>query len=276
MKPDSVASPLTLRFDRLRARGRKALIPYLMSGFPSRRAFREIAARVLETAPDVLEIGVPFSDPLADGPVIEAAGQRSLALGGALATTLEDAAWLSARFGETPLVLMSYFNPLRAHGLERAARDSRRAGIAGWIVPDRDLVDCDEILAPAHAAGLDVVPLVAPTTPVERLDCVLEGAAGFVYVVSVTGVTGVRRGQRFALASILGELRRRTKLPLCVGFGISDGRQAREVARLADGVVVGSALLEPLLENGGARGRRELLSRLNGLRRGLDRNGAAR
>lgn len=268
-------SPLADRFARLRAHGGKALIPYLMSGFPSRRAFREVAARVLETEPDALEIGVPFSDPLADGPVIQAAGERALAGGGALATALEDAGWLAARFDRTPLVLMSYINPLRAHGLARAARESRRAGICAWIVPDRDLLAVDEVLAPARAAGLDVVPLVAPTTPPERLDRVLAGAAGFVYVVSVTGVTGARRGQRFALASILAQLRRRTALPLCVGFGIADGRQAAEVARRADGVVVGSALLEPLLRDGGPRGRRELLTRLNGLRRGLDRNGAA-
>lgn len=268
------ASPLERRFAQLRARGGKALIPYLMSGFPSRRAFREVAARVLETGPDALEIGVPFSDPLADGPVIQAAGQRSLAGGGALATALDDVAWLARRFHDTPLVLMSYFNPLRAHGLARAASDSRRAGICAWIVPDRDLIESEEILTPAHGAGLDVVPLVAPTTPVARLDRILEGAAGFVYVVSVTGVTGARRGQRFALASILSELRRRTSLPLCVGFGIAGARQAAEVARLADGVVVGSALLEPLLEDSGPRGLRELLNRLNGLRRGLDRNGA--
>jgi tryptophan synthase alpha chain len=276
MNEAAAASPLALRFAQLRARGGKALIPYLMSGFPSRRAFREIAARVLDSEPDAMEIGVPFSDPLADGPVIEAAGQRSLELGAAFETTLADVAWLSARFDRTPLVLMSYFNPLRAHGLARAARDSRRAGVSGWIVPDRDLIDGAEILAPARRVGLDVVPLVAPTTPFERLDRLLAGASGFVYVVSVTGVTGARRGRRFAVAEILAQLRRRTRLPLCVGFGIADGRQAREVARFADGVVVGSALLEPLLKDGGKKGRRELMTRLNGLRRGLDRHGARR
>jgi len=271
MKGTVADSPLTLRFARLRAQGRKALIPYLMSGFPSRRAFREIAARVLEREPDALEIGLPFSDPLADGPVVEAAGQRALAQGGALASTLDDVAWLARRFAQTPLVLMSYFNPLRAHGLARAARESRAAGISAWIVPDRDLLAGDEVVLPARAAGLDVVPLVAPTTPVARLDELLAGASGFVYVVAVTGVTGARRGRRFALAELLATLRRRTALPLCVGFGIASGRQAEAVARLADGVIVGSVLLEPLLAGDGARGRREVVARLDELRRGVER-----
>jgi tryptophan synthase alpha chain len=166
-------------FERIRARGSKALAAYLMSGFPTRHGFRALAHQVLENGADLLEIGVPFSDPLADGKVIQAAGQIALQQGARLEWALEDAAALRARWPAVPLVLMSYLN---------------RHGLDGWIVPDRDLDRPGEVLLPAAREGLDVIPLVAPTTPPARLPHLLRGAAGFVYLVSVTGVTGTRRG----------------------------------------------------------------------------------
>jgi tryptophan synthase alpha chain len=262
---------LTRHLEERRAAGRKLFVPYLMSGFPTRARFRELASFVLANGADALEIGVPFSDPLADGPVIQAAGQRALEQGVGLEAALEDSSELAARFPDVPLLLMSYVNPLRAHGLARAAKNSRSAGLCGWIVPDRDLLDPAEVLEPAARSGLAVVPLVAPTTPAGRLPSLLAGAGGFVYVVSVTGVTGARRGQRFVLGPTLQRLRRRTRLPLCVGFGIASGEQAAQACRLADGVVVGSALLEPFLDGTFARARERLRALFEDLRRGLDR-----
>jgi len=257
------------RFDQLADQGKKALIPYLMSGFPSRRKFRELLRLVLDEGADVVEVGLPFSDPLADGPVIQAAGQASLARGTTLASTLEDVAGLASHRPELPRLLMSYFNPLRARGLDRSARDCRRHGIEGWIVPDRDLDHPREVLSATAKQDLACVPLIAPTTPPERLPAALSGAGGFVYLVSVTGVTGARRGAKFQLSRHVRRIRNETSLPVCIGFGVSGREQARDLGRWADGVIVGSALLEPFLRQSAARATTEMKKRLRDIARGL-------
>ena len=262
---------LEQRFAELRSRSARAMIPYLMSGFPDRRTFRRLLRVVVEEGADALEVGIPFSDPLADGPVIQAAGQCALERGITLETTFADLEAAERALRQTPQLLMSYLNPLRAAGLAATARRSAKAGISGWIVPDRDLDDADEVLRPARHAGIACVPLVAPTTPAERLPDVLRGAGGFVYLVSLTGVTGARRGRRFQLDSYVRRVRRATDLPLCVGFGISGEEQARAAGRRADGVIVGSALLEPFLRRSTARATEELARTLRAVRRGLDR-----
>jgi tryptophan synthase alpha chain len=253
------------RFATLHAAGRKALIPYLMGGFPGARQFRALAREAIELGADLLEIGVPFTDPLADGPTIQAAGQRSLEQGTSLGQILEDAGELSREHPGVPLVLMSYLNPLRARGLDRAARECRRRGIAGWIVPDRDLGRSDHVDACTARSGLSWIPLVAPTTPDARVRVVLKGAGGFVYLVSLTGVTGARDGRLLHVRDYIRRVRRHTSLPLCVGFGISSAAQAAA----AEGVVVGSALLEPFLHRSFARARQEMRQRLRELRGAL-------
>jgi tryptophan synthase alpha chain len=263
---------LSRALDTALARGRKSLIPYWTSGFPDRGRFRDVARRILAEGPEAFEIGVPFSDPLADGPVIQAASQRALEQGTTLSTTLEDAERLAAEFPRTPLLLMSYLNPLRAAGLARAMRRIAAAGVAGVIVPDRDLLAPGEVLEPARAAGLAVPPLVAPTTPLSRLPALLAGAGGFVYVVSVAGVTGARSAAP-AVAAAAARLRGRTRLPLCVGFGIANAAQAEAVARCADGVIAGSALIAPFLREPFARACAGLRRKLRELREGLDRAG---
>jgi tryptophan synthase alpha chain len=264
------AATLTQLLTAHRASGRKAFVPYVMDGFPDRRRFRALAELVLAQEPQALEIGVPFSDPLADGPVIQAAGERALAGGANLDATLEDAARLARSFPRTPLLLMSYVNPLLARGVDRVARQSRAAGITGWIVPDRDLLDRRDVVGAALARGLAAPPMVTPTTPAARLPALLRDASGFVYVVSATGVTGARDGRLAEVEPMVRMLRPRTPLPLYVGFGVSTAEQAATLARSADGVVVGSALLEPFLALSFSRARAELSRRLRGLRRALD------
>lgn len=256
------------RFDALARRGERALVPYWMSGFPDRRSFLAIARRILEEA-DVMEIGVPFSDPLADGPIIQAAGMQALQGGACLARTLEDVAQLSQEFPDRPLLLMSYVNPLRCYGWRRAARESRLAGVSGWIVPDLDLERREEVGAPAASAGIDLIPLVAPTSPDERLARVVQGGPAFVYLVSMTGVTGTRGASRVSVDRYVRRVRRHTDAPLCVGFGISNRAQARAAAHLSQGVIVGSALIEPFLREPPRKARQVLDARLQDIRRGL-------
>ncbi len=264
--------PIAAKFATLRATGRKALIPYLMSGFPSRRQFVEMLVAALDCGADLVEIGAPFSDPLADGPVIQAAGHRSLQQGTTLRTTLEDVERPLASRIDVPALLMSYVNPMRALGFDELASQCARAGIRGWIVPDRDLEDFGELLDPAARHDLDVVPLLAPTTPQERMGKVLRGASGFVYLVSLTGVTGARKNLSLDVKKYAQAVRRHTSLPLCVGFGIASGEQAREATRFTDGVIVGSALLEPFLHDPYPAALRKMTSLLREIRQALDRN----
>ena len=271
-----MTSSIRERFAQLAETGRKAMIPYLMSGFPTRRRFLELVKVVLDEGADLLEVGMPFSDPLADGPVIQAAGQRALANGTDLNTTLEDVARLIERRPEVPRILMSYLNPMEAVGLRKLARQCKQSGLGGWIVPDRDLNEIDELEAAASEQNLDLIPLLAPTTPAARMKVLLEQVRGFVYLVTVTGVTGARSGQKLTVTRYVKEVRRHTDLPLCMGFGISGAAQAERAGRLADGAIVGSALLEPFLHSTYLRARREMVRRLRSVRRGLDHAGKHR
>jgi tryptophan synthase alpha chain len=220
---------------------RAALMPYLMGGFPDLETSRAIGEACAEAGADLVELGVPFSDPLADGPVIHAAATAALAAGANLHGVLEVGRALTE---SVPVVLMCYANLVFARGPERFADELAERGISGLIVPDLPLEEAGEILAACDAAGVALVPLVAPTTPDERLEAIGRAARGFVYAVAVTGTTGEREGLGDAQRAIVARTKARTDVPVAVGFGISTPEAVAQAADAgADGVIVGSRLV---------------------------------
>ena len=223
------------------APGRAALMPYLMGGFPDLESTVAIGAACADASADLLELGVPFSDPLADGPVIHAAGTRALAAGATLHGVIDAAGRIAERL---PVVLMCYVNLVLARGPERFADELAGAGVSGLIVPDMPLGEDAVVRDACEAAGLALVPLIAPTTPDDRMAAIAGRARGFLYTVSVLGTTGERAGVDASLASVLARAKAHSPVPVAVGFGISRPEQAAQAAAAgADGVIVGSRLV---------------------------------
>ena len=235
-------------FAAARREGRAALVTYLMAGDPDLRRTEDFARACEQGGADVIELGVPFSDPIADGPEIQRAGQRSLHAG----TRLRDVLGLAAsvrRRSEIPLVLMSYANPLYAMGLETFAEQARDAGVDGLIVPDLSWEDSEEISGALDPCGLDGIQLVAPSTPVERAAAIAESSRGFLYVVSRFGTTGAQADLSDGLPARISDLHRVTDLPLAVGFGVATAARVRALSGAgADGIVVGSAIVRRIGE----------------------------
>lgn len=241
--------PLREAFEARRGRG-GALVIYIMAGDPSLEATIALVPRLAEAGADVVELGLPFSDPMADGPVIQAAALRALSNGTTLAKTLHAVKAIRART-DVPLVLMGYVNPVLSYGVERFATDAAAAGVSGVILPDLPAEEAEELAPGLRAKGLAFVPLIAPTTVPERMTRIAALADGFVYYVSVAGVTGARSALPPDLASKVAFARDAVRpAPLAVGFGVSGPEQAREVASIADGAVVGSAVVRTLLDEG--------------------------
>ena len=239
-------------FERLRGSRRKALIPFVMAGDPSLSVTGELLIALQDAGADLIEVGIPFSDPLADGPVIQASSARALAQGTTPARALEVIASVRHRLA-VPIVCLSYWNPLiqfGANGLERSfdlfARAAQQSGVAGLIVPDLPIEEGDGLRITARRRRLATVFLAAPTSPPERLRLIARASEGFIYYVSVTGTTGVRRELPSGLVQGLRQLKLLTTKPICVGFGISTPDQATQVARIADGVIIGSALIRQM------------------------------
>ncbi len=236
---------------RIRARfaqAHKAFIAFITAGDPSLGRTVEIAIDLQRGGVDVLELGVPFSDPLADGPVIQRASERALRAGTTLASVLDCARRIRER-SELPIVLFSYLNPLLRHGLERLAREARGAGVDGVLVTDMPPEEAGGWLAVARGADLDTIFLASPTSPDERLRRIAEASRGFVYAISRTGVTGEREALSSDAAPLVARLKALTREPVALGFGISTPEQVRAAAAVADGVVVGSALVRFLEEH---------------------------
>jgi tryptophan synthase alpha chain len=246
----------------LRAHRRVALVPYLTAGHPTVELSRD-AIRLAAERADILEVGVPFSDPLADGPTIQAATFRALQNGMSLARTLE---LIDEAAPAVPVVLFSYLNPVLQYGVDRLVRDAAQLGIAGLLLTDLPAGADPGIEQVVRESPLDLIRLVAPTSRSERVREAVRDAEGFIYLVARLGVTGVSSELASGLAESVAMVRRETELPVAVGFGISTGAQARHVAALADGVVVGSALVQAL-EEGGVRA---MASLLDDLRRAVD------
>jgi tryptophan synthase alpha chain len=236
------------RFDQRKRQGEKAFVAFLTAGDPSLDRTVELAGQLDHAGVDVLELGVPFSDPLADGPVIQRSSERALGRGTTLGTVLE-AVRRIRRTTELPLVLFSYYNPLLRYGLTHLAGEARESGVDGVLVTDLPPEEAGPWLAVARPAGLDTVFLAAPTTPDERVPRITEASRGFVYAVSRTGVTGERQALSDDARPLVERIRARTEVPVALGFGISTPDQVREAAAVADGVVVGSALVRFLEEH---------------------------
>lgn len=232
--------------DGLRARGRKLLVPYLMAGIPEPAAFGAALEAVAEHA-DACEIGIPYSDPLMDGPVIAAAGERAIALGVRPLDALDLAAAIEL---DVPRVVMTYYNPIHRTGEKEFCRRAAQAGFSGLIVPDLPVEESSDLRRAVAEEGLAWIPLVAPTSPPERVEAIVETATGFVYAVSTLGVTGTREELSERAAKVVESCRRATSLPVVVGIGVSTPEQARAAVAAADGVVIGSAVVRLVLEQG--------------------------
>ncbi|MCJ2082711.1 tryptophan synthase subunit alpha [Methylobacterium sp. J-090] len=233
-------------FARCRAEGRAALVTYVMAGDPDPETSLKVLEALPEAGADIVEFGLPFTDPMADGPAIQAAGLRALKGGQGVARTLDLVRRFRERNAGTPVILMGYFNPIHTYGVERFLDDAVAAGIDGLIVVDLPPEEDDELCLPALAKGLAFIRLATPTTDEKRLPAVLANTAGFVYYVSITGITGTATPDFGKVADAVGRIRRHTSLPVVVGFGVRTGADAAAIARGADGVVVGSALIDAL------------------------------
>jgi tryptophan synthase alpha chain len=231
-------------FDRARREKRGVFMPYHAMGYPNRAVTLEVIAGLAEVGADLFEIGIPHSDPLADGPTIQTATYTALTQGTTVADCLAMTRELRARGVDQPFCAMTYYNPLMRYGLERFVQDAGAAGIDGLIVPDLPPEEADELEAACRAAGLATIYLLAPTSTEARIKLIAQRASGFIYLVSVTGITGARTDLPPDLADFVQRVRRYTDLPLAVGFGIASGAQAAAVAQLAEGVIVGSALVK--------------------------------
>jgi tryptophan synthase alpha chain len=259
-------SRIAARFAELRRQRRGAFIPFLEAWDPDPETSMAILRGMPGAGADLIEIGCPFSDPMADGPIIQVAGQRALKAGANLARTLAMVRDFRAEDGATPVILMGYLNPILSYGPERFCTDAAASGIDGLIVVDMPPEEA-AVLAP-HAAreGLDIIRLVAPTTDAQRLPLVLGASSGFVYYVAITGITGTASATAEALEAAIPRIRAHTDLPICIGFGVRTPEQAGHAARVADGAVVASALIETLAKSLDEQGR----ARPDSVRRVLD------
>lgn len=248
-------SRIAARFQSLAAQGRGALIPYLEAYDPDLETSLALLKAMPDAGADLIEIGMPFSDPSADGPVIQAAARRGLKAGATLPGVLAMVAEFRKDNAETPVILMGYLNPIEAYGYDRFCTDAAKAGVDGLIIVDLPREEADVIEKPAEDAGLDIIRLVAPTTSDDRLRYVLSHASGFVYYVSITGITGTRAASTDDLKAALPRIRAATSLPVAIGFGIRSPQQAATAASIADGAVVASALLATLADTLDAEGK---------------------
>ena len=235
---------LTDKFDALKADGKTAFVTYTMSGDPDPATSLEIMRGLPGAGVDIIELGLPFTDPMADGQSIQKAALRALDAGQTLKGVLAMATEFRKDDQTTPIILMGYYNPIYSHGVEAFLVDAKAAGIDGLIVVDLPPEEDDELCLPANAAGLHFIRLATPTTDEKRLPAVAANTSGFVYYVSITGITGAAEAEASAVAPEVERIRALTGLPVCVGFGIKTPERAADIAKVADGVVVGSAIVD--------------------------------
>jgi tryptophan synthase alpha chain len=250
---------MTTRIDRrmakLKAEGRPALVTYFMGGDPDYDTSLSIMKALPKAGSDIIELGMPFSDPMADGPAIQAAGLRALKGGQTLKKTLAMAADFRTGDDETPIVLMGYYNPIYVHGVERFLAEAKASGIDGLIIVDLPPEMDAELCIPALKAGINFIRLATPTTDDRRLPKVLENTSGFVYYVSMTGITGSALADTTKVATAVQRIKQHTDLPVCVGFGVKTAEQARTIGASADGVVVGTAIVNQIASSLTADGK---------------------
>lgn len=261
------------RFAALKSEGRAGLVCFLTAGDPDYQTSLDLVRALPQAGADVIELGMPFTDPMADGPAIQASSLRALAHGMSLQKTLQLVKDFRATDGDTPIVLMGYYNPVYSHGVTAFLKEAKEAGVDGLIVVDLPPEEDDELCLPALKAGLNFIRLATPTTDDKRLPAVLKNTSGFVYYVSIAGITGTRSAATTDIASAVARLKRHTALPVAVGFGIKTADQAAEVGREADAAVVGSALVQRIADNlkDAAAAKAAVLSLVRELAAGLRR-----
>jgi len=240
---------IAARFAALKREGRGALIPFVEAFDPDGTTSMQLLRGLPAAGADLIEIGVPFTDPMADGPIVQAAGKRALAAGVKVAHVLAMVREFRRDDDATPIVLMGYLNPLLSYGSERFCADAARVGVDGLIIVDLPTEESDMLVPQANRHGIDIIRLVAPTTDDKRLPLVLENSSGFIYYVSITGITGTRSTTPEHLAEAIPRIRRVSDLPIAVGFGVRSPAQAAEAVRIADAAVVGSALCSTITAN---------------------------
>ena len=244
-KTDRIAST----FNRLSKEHRAGLVTFITAGDPNLQTSLEILDRLPSAGADIIEIGMPFSDPMADGPAIQAASLRSLANGGSLRATLEMVRSFREKDQTTPLILMGYFNPIYQYGTTQFVNDAASAGVDGLIMVDLPPEEDDELCDPARTAGLHWIRLVTPTTNASRLSDVLANSSGFVYYVSIAGITGTQSAAAASIEKAVQQIKSKSDLPVAVGFGIKTREQIKEIGNIAEGVVVGSAIVNEIEQN---------------------------
>lgn len=243
------------RFAELKKAGRSAFVTFVMAGDPDPATSLEIVKALPKSGADVIELGMPFTDPMADGPSIQAAGLRALKVGMTLKKTLDLVRDFRKDDNATPIVLMGYYNPIYIYGVDKFLVDAKGAGIDGLIIVDLPPEEDDELCLPAMKAGLNFIRLATPTTDDKRLPAVLANTSGFVYYVAITGITGAAAADAMAVSGAVARIKRHTKLPVCVGFGIRTPENAQAIASHANGAVVGTALVDALKNSLDAEGR---------------------
>lgn len=231
-------------FAKLKAEGKKAFVTYVMAGDPNYDTALEVVKGLPDAGVDIIELGLPFTDPMADGPTIQLAGQRALEAGMTLEKTLQTVRDFRAGNDTTPIVLMGYYNPIYSRGVDKFLADAKEAGVDGLIVVDLPPEEDDELCIPAQNAGLNFIRLATPTTDDKRLPKVLQNTSGFVYYVSITGITGAAAAQATDVGPEVARIKSSTDLPIIVGFGVKTPESAEAIASVADGTVVGSAIVE--------------------------------
>jgi tryptophan synthase alpha chain len=250
-----VTTRIDRRFAELKKQGRSAFITFLMAGDPDPATSLDIIKALPKAGADIIEIGMPFTDPMADGPAIQASGLRALKAGMTLKKTLAMVGEFRKGDDTTPLVLMGYYNPIFIYGVDKFLSDAKTAGVDGLIIVDLPPEEDAELCLPAMRAGLNFIRLATPTTDDRRLPAVLANTSGFVYYVSITGITGAASANSTAVGEAVARIKRHTSLPVCVGFGIRTPEAARSIAQTADGAVVGTALVEALCASLDGQGR---------------------
>jgi tryptophan synthase alpha chain len=265
MQMRTAMTRIDAKFAKLKAEGKKAFVAYIMGGDPDVATSLAVMKGLPAAGVDVIELGMPFTDPMADGPTIQLAGQRALDGGMTMDKVLDMVRDFRADDTETPIVLMGYYNPIYSRGVDRFLADATEAGIDGLIVVDLPPEEDSELCLPAKAVGLNFIRLATPTTDDKRLPKVLQNTSGFVYYVSITGITGAAAAQAADVAPEVARIKSQTDLPIIVGFGISTPENARDIAGIADGCVVGSAIVK---EIGAGRPVDEILARVKALAEG--------
>ncbi|MGJ4880466.1 MULTISPECIES: tryptophan synthase subunit alpha [unclassified Bradyrhizobium] len=250
-----MTSRMDARFAQLKQEGRSAFVTFVMSGDPDPETSLAIVKSLPQAGADIIEIGMPFTDPMADGPSIQAAGLRALKAGMTLRKTLQLVRSFREGDAATPIVLMGYYNPIYIYGVDKFLDDAKSAGVDGLIIVDLPPEEDSELCIPALKAGLNFIRLATPTTDDKRLPAVLANTSGFVYYVSITGITGAAAADSSAVGAAVARIKRHTALPVCVGFGIRTPETARAIAAHADGAVVGTALVDALRASLDAEGR---------------------